>query len=199
MRGKTIVIDREYGSGGREVAKLLSEKLGIPFYDGELLVLASEKYGIDLGMMKDYDEKRMGSILYSIAMATSYASDFDKITKPYEIYEAQAKVMRQLVSEGPCIFLGRCAAEILKDKTELLNVFIYSSDQHAKTERIIRVDGVAQSNTVTELHKRDVQRGNYYHYFSKKTWGDRNHYDLCLNTAELGYEKAAEILAAAAK
>ena len=134
MRGKTIVIDREYGSGGREVAKLLSEKLGIPFYDGELLVLASEKYGIDLGMMKDYDEKRMGSILYSIAMATSYASDFDKITKPYEIYEAQAKVMRQLVSEGPCIFLGRCAAEILKDKTELLNVFIYSSDQHAKTE-----------------------------------------------------------------
>lgn len=117
MRGKTIVIDREYGSGGREVAKLLSEKLGIPFYDGELLVLASEKYGIDLGMMKDYDEKRMGSILYSIAMATSYASDFDKITKPYEIYEAQAKVMRQLVSEGPCIFLGRCAAEILKDKT----------------------------------------------------------------------------------
>ena len=174
MRGKTIVIDREYGSGGREVAKLLSEKLGIPFYDGELLVLASEKYGIDLGMMKDYDEKRMGSILYSIAMATSYASDFDKITKPYEIYEAQAKVMRQLVSEGPCIFLGRCAAEI-------------------------RVDGVAQSNAVTELHKRDVQRGNYYHYFSKKTWGDRNHYDLCLNTAELGYEKAAEILAAAAK
>ena len=160
MRGKTIVIDREYGSGGREVAKLLSEKLGIPFYDGELL---------------------------------------DKITKPYEIYEAQAKVMRQLVSEGPCIFLGRCAAEILKDKTELLNVFIYSSDQHAKTERIIRVDGVAQSNAVTELHKRDVQRGNYYHYFSKKTWGDRNHYDLCLNTAELGYEKAAEILAAAAK
>lgn len=199
MRGKTIVIDREYGSGGREVAKLLSEKLGIPFYDGELLVLASEKYGIDLGMMKDYDEKRMGSILYSIAMATSYASDFDKITKPYEIYEAQAKVMRQLVSEGPCIFLGRCAAEILKDKTELLNVFIYSSDQHAKTERIIRVDGVAQSNAVTELHKRDVQRGNYYHYFSKKTWGDRNQYDLCLNTAELGYEKAAEILAAAAK
>ena len=65
MRGKTIVIDREYGSGGREVAKLLSEKLGIPFYDGELLVLASEKYNIDLGMMKDYDEKRMGSILYS--------------------------------------------------------------------------------------------------------------------------------------
>ena len=61
------------------------------------------------------------------------------------------------------------------------------------------VDGVAQSNAVTELHKRDVQRGNYYHYFSKKTWGDRNHYDLCLNTAELGYEKAAEILAAAAK
>ena len=141
----------------------------------------------------------MGSILYSIAMATSYASDFDKITKPYEIYEAQAKVMRQLVSEGPCIFLGRCAGEILKGETELLNVFIYSSDQHAKTERIIRVDGVAQSNAVTELHKRDVQRGNYYHYFSKKTWGDRNHYDLCLNTAELGYEKAAEILAAAAK
>ena len=228
MAKRIITISREFGSGGRFIGEEVAKKLGIAYYDKDIIgqiaeksgfskeyikenaelspkkglfgyAFASEKYGIDLGMMKDYDEKRMGSILYSIAMATSYASDFDKITKPYEIYEAQAKVMRQLVSEGPCIFLGRCAAEILKDKTELLNVFIYSSDQHAKTERIIRVDGVAQSNAVTELHKRDVQRGNYYHYFSKKTWGDRNHYDLCLNTAELGYEKAAEILAAAAK
>ena len=199
MKKQVVTISREYGSGGREVAKLLSGKLGIPFYDGELLVIASEKYGIDLGMMKDYDEKRMGSVLYSIAMATSYASNFDKITQPYEIYEAQAKVMRQLVSEGPCIFLGRCAGEILKDETELLNVFIYSDDQHAKMERIIKVDGVTQGNAATQLYKKDVQRGNYYHYFSKKAWGDRNNYDLCLNTGKLGYEKVADILAAAVK
>lgn len=149
-------------------------------------------------MMKDYDEKRMGSILYSIAMATSYASDFDKITKPYEIYEAQAKVMRQLVSEGPCIFLGRCAAEILKDKTELLNVFIYSSDQHAKNERIIRVV-VLHRAMRSRNYIKEMFSGAIIIIFFKKNWGDRNHYDLCLNTAELGYEKAAEILAAAAK
>ncbi len=85
MSRQSIVIEREYGSGGREVARIISEKLGIEFYDGNLLVMASEKYGINLGVMRDYDEKGVGSLLYNIAMAANYTNNMN-----YEKVEAAA-------------------------------------------------------------------------------------------------------------
>ena len=197
MKKQTIVIDREYGSGGREVARILSRKLGVRFYDGELLALASEKYGIDLGTMKDYDEKRFGSLLYSLAMAANCTNDYEKLEMPYKIYSAQAKLMRQLVAEGPCIFLGRCAGEILKEETPILNVFVYSDDIKKKINRIARLDGVKERDAQSRIHKKDAERQNYYHYFTKKEWGNRQNYDLCLNTSTLGYERAADAVIAA--
>lgn len=197
MKKQTIVIDREYGSGGREVARILSRKLGVRFYDGELLALASEKYGIDLGTMKDYDEKRFGSLLYSLAMAANCTNDYEKLEMPYKIYSAQAKLMRQLVAEGPCIFLGRCAGEILKEETPILNVFVYSDDMKKKIKRIARLDGVKERDAQSRIHKKDAERKNYYHYFTKKEWGNRQNYDLCLNTSTLGYERAADAVIAA--
>lgn len=199
MRKQTIVIDREYGSGGREVARILSEKLGIRFYDGELLSLASEKYGIDLGAMKDFDEKRVGSLLYSLAMAANCTNNYEKLEMPYKIYNAQAKLMRHLVAEGPCIFLGRCAGEILKDETPLLQVFIYADDIKQKIRRIVELDGVPERDAQSSLHRKDAERKNYYHYFTKKEWGSRQNYDLCLNTSALGYERAANAIIAAMK
>lgn len=197
MRKQTIVIDREYGSGGREVAKILSRKLEMKFYDGELLALASERYGIDLGIMKDYDEKRMGSLLYSLAMAAHCMDDYEKLETPYKIYNAQEKLMKQLVRESPCIFLGRCAGEILKDETPVLNVFIYGDDMQKKIARVEAVDGISGREAESRIHKKDAERKNYYHYFTGKEWGNRKNYALCLNTSMLGYEKAADVIIAA--
>lgn len=201
MSRQSIVIDREYGSGGREVARIISEKLGIEFYDGNLLVMASEKYGIDLGVMKDYDEKGVGSLLYNIAMAANYTNsyNYEKMEAPYRIYTAQAQVMRRLVGEGPCIFLGRCADEILKGVTPLLNVFIFGTDMEKKKKRIANVDGIAGRGAENYIHKKDAQRKNYYHYYTKKEWGNMRNYDLCLNTALLDYEEAADAIIGALK
>lgn len=201
MSKQTIVIDREYGSGGREVARIISEKLGMEFYDGNLLVMASERFGINLGVMKDYDEKGVGSLLYNIAMAANYSSNYnyEKMEAPYRIYTAQAQVMKRLVAERPCIFLGRCADEILKDVTPVLSVFIFGTDMEKKKKRIANVDGIAGKGVDNYIHKKDAQRKSYYHYYTKKEWGNMRNYDMCLNTALLSYEEAADAIIGALK
>ncbi|MGX8706316.1 MAG: cytidylate kinase-like family protein, partial [bacterium] len=108
MNQYSIVIDREYGSGGREVARLLSEKLGIEFYDGNLLVLAGKEYGIDLKTLKDYDEKGVSSGLWDLSIGRSSAYGSLVNEAPYEVFSAQSRLVQQLVAKSPCIFLGRC-------------------------------------------------------------------------------------------
>ena len=119
MNKKSIVIDREYGSGGREVARILSEKLGMEFYDGNLLVLAGKEYGIDLGTLQTYDEKGVGSLLHDLSLVrnsgfgnTVYGTTVNEA--PFQVYSAQSRLVQQLVAKGPAIFLGRCTGQILK-------------------------------------------------------------------------------------
>lgn len=192
----TIVIDREYGSGGREVARILSENLGIRFFDGDLLVEASSRYDIDLGIMKDYDEKKTGSMLYNIVMIANSLNNPDEIDMPFKIYDAQARLMKQLVLESPCIFLGRCADEVLKDTVPLIRVFIYANSKEEKIRRISDIDGIAKRFAEDALRKKDAQRKNYYHYFTGREWGEKKNYDLCINTSKIGYEGAARIITA---
>lgn len=192
----TIVIDREYGSGGREVARILSENLGIRFFDGDLLVEASSRYGIDLGIMKDYDEKKTGSMLYNIVMIANSLNNPDEIDMPFKIYDAQARLMKQLVLESPCIFLGRCADEVLKDTVPLIRVFIYADSKEEKIKRISDIDGIEKRFAENALRKKDAQRKNYYHYFTGREWGEKKNYDLCINTSKIGYEGAARIITA---
>lgn len=191
----TIVIDREYGSGGREVARILSENLGVRFFDGELLAEASSRYGIDLGIMKEYDEKKTGSMLYNIVMIANSLNNPEEIDMPFKIYDALARVMKQLVLESPCIFLGRCADEVLKDTVPLIRVFIYSDDQEQKMKRISDIDGITKHFAADAMRKKDAQRRNYYHYFTEREWGDRKNYDLCINTSKISYERTANIIA----
>ena len=129
---RTITIERQYASGGREIGKRLSEKLGIPFYDGQLLMLAAEKYGLNPEEVKANDEKVNRSLLYSVAAAVENFRGNDRGMLPYRIYQAQAETIRRLSMEGPCIFIGRCAGEILKEKRRSLNVFIYASSMAEK-------------------------------------------------------------------
>ena len=101
--------------------------------------------------------------------------------------------------EAFCILVGRCAGEILKDETPLLQVFIYADDIKQKIRRIVELDGVPERDAQSSLHRKDAERKNYYHYFTKKEWGSRQNYDLCLNTSSLGYERAANAIIAAMK
>lgn len=199
MSRKTIVIDREYGSGGREVAIILARKLGMDFYDGNLLAMASEQYHIDIGMMKNFDEKRVGGTLFNLSMAGNTLGNMDKHEAPFKAYDALARLMRQLVREKPCIFMGRCADEVLKGVVPLIHVYIYADNMQDRIQRVEQVDGLLRKEAEAYISKKDLERKKYYNFFTGKTWGEMKNYDLCLNTSTLGYEEAAEAIIALAK
>ena len=203
MNRYSIVIDREYGSGGREVARILSEKLGMEFYDGNLLVLAGKEYGIDLGTLQTYDEKGVGSLLHDFSLvrnsgfgSTVYGSTVNEA--PFQVYSAQSRLVQQLVAKGPAIFLGRCTGQILKTEARVpfVHAFIYASNMQDRIDRARNVDGVEASRIEAYIKRRDNQRKNYNKFFTDKTWGDRDNYDLMLNTSALGYEGAAAAIMA---
>ena len=204
MNKKSIVIDREYGSGGREVARILSEKLGMEFYDGNLLVLAGKEYGIDLGTLQTYDEKGVGSLLHDLSLvrnsglgSTVYGSTVNEA--PFQVYSAQSRLVQQLVAKGPAIFLGRCTGQILKTEARVpfVHAFIYASNMQDRIDRARKVYCVEASRIEAYIKRRDNQRKNYNKFFTDKTWGDRDNYDLMLNTSTLGYEGAAAAIIAA--
>ena len=199
MNKMSIVIDREYGSGGREVARILSEKLDMEFYDGNLLVLAGKEYGIDLGTLQTYDEKGVGSVLHDLALVrnTAYGSTMDDT--PFQVYSAQSRLVQQLVAKGPAIFLGRCTGQILKTEARVpfIHAFVYASNMQDRVERARTVDGVENSRIEAYIKRRDNQRRNYNKFFTDQPWGDPKTYDMMLNTSALGYEGAAAAIIAA--
>ena len=198
MGNISIVIDREYGSGGREVARILSEKLGMEFYDGNLLVMAGKEYGIELGVLQTYDEKGVGSVLHDLALVRSSAYGSTVNEAPFQVYSAQSRLVQQLVAKGPAIFLGRCTAQILKTEARVpfVHAFIYASDMKDRVERARTVDGVENGRIEAYIKRRDNQRRNYNKFFTDKAWGDPKNYDLMLNTSALGYEGAAAAILA---
>ena len=196
MNKQSIVIDREYGSGGREVARILSQRLGIEFYDGNLLVLAGKEYGIDLGTLQTYDEKGVGSVLYDLTMVRSSAYGNTVNEAPFQVYSAQSRLVQQLVAKQPCIFLGRCTAQILATEAHVpfVHVFIYASNMQDRIDRARTVDGIDVNRIEAYIKHRDNQRKNYNRFFTEKAWGDPRNYDMMLNTSQLGYEGAAEAI-----
>lgn len=199
-RKSCITIDRQYGSGGREVGRILSRKLDIPFYDGELLLLAAERFGLNPGTLKEKDEKRSGSLLHDIAMFAGSLQDYGRIMEPYQMFEAVSETIRRLALEGPAIFLGRCADTVLLEVCGTLNIFIYASSMEERTKRILDRDEIPVpiKNLEPYIRKKDQQRRDYYKMFAEKDWGKMENYDICLNTSTLGYEGCADFIAAMA-
>lgn len=202
MKKTSIVIDREYGSGGREVARILAEKLGMEFYDGNLLALAGKEYGINLGTMKDYDEKGVGSVLQdlSIVRGSTYGGIYGgRINEePFQVYSALSRLVQQLVAKQPCIFLGRCTSHILGTEAHVpfVHAFIYASNMEDRVERARTVDGVENSRIEAYIKRKDSQRKSYNKFFTDKAWGDPKNYDLMLNTSAMSYEAAADAIIA---
>ena len=177
-----------------EIGKRLSEELEIPYYDGQLLLLAAEKYGLNPGEVRENDEKVNRSFLYSVAEAVENFRGSERGMLPYRIYQAQSETIRRLAMEGPCIFIGRCAGEILKGSERCLNVFIYASDMTERRERANRVDQIPLAEVDRYIRMKDKQRRDYCKQYVNKDWGDPMNYDLCLNSSQLGYDTCVELI-----
>ena len=194
---RIVTIARQFGSGGREIGEVLSKKLGIKFYDKELISLAAKESNIAPEVFENVDEKATNSLLYSLSMGLySFSSTYsvgDSLPVNDKLYILQHKIIKKIADEGPCVIVGRCADHILKDRNDVLRVFIYA-DLDYRVNRAIEVKDVKPSKAEQVVVKTDKSRANYYNFYSGKKWGLTENYDLCINRTKLTCEQVSDII-----
>ena len=198
MSKSIITVGRQYGSGGRYVARLLAEKLEIPYYDKELLAEVAKDSGIGKELLEEHDEKNTRGFLFSMVSGTQSVGDASSMylgmPLNHRIFLAQFDTIRRIASEGPCVIVGRCADYVLRDQENVLNVFI-KADREERIRRIIEYYGADPLKAEEQLKKADRQRASYYNYYATGSWGDVDNYDLCVDTGALGITGAVELIA----
>ncbi len=186
MQNIVITIARQHGSGGRLIGECLAKKVGIAYYDKELISLTAKKTGFATDFVKEVEEKQTSSFLYSIYAAATVPSVYEQARN------AQFAVIRELAQEGPCVIVGRAADCILRNHPQLVRVFIHAPLEE-RVRRAVEDYKEPMSNPEKELNKKDKSRAAFYNAFSEYPWGDLRNYDLCLSST-IGIEKSADII-----
>lgn len=206
---KIITISREYGSGGHSIGKLVAERLGIPFYDKEIIDMSAKDSGLSPDFITKTEQNLSSGWLYTLLLGASYASPGTTSrlgmtgqpqTMPLadQVFNAQRNVIVELAKKGPCVIVGRCADYILKhceeiNQEDVLNVFIYAPLKD-KVERAIKEKGLNPDTAEKEVKLIDKRRANHYNTFTERTWGNRSHYDLLINSSMVGIEETAKMI-----
>lgn len=196
MQKKIITISRQYGSGGRYIGKKLSEKLGIPCYDEKLIDMVAKESGFAQDFVAEKGERMTGSLLFNIASSLSYANNVfsgNGVSLQDEIYFIQNKIIKDLAGKGSCVIVGRCADYILRERDDVLNVFIHA-DTSSKINRAITYFGITEDQAPTLLKKKDKARSNHYKYYTDQDWGMASNYDLSLNSGALGIDGCVDVI-----
>jgi len=196
---KIITISREFGSGGRYIGELLAKKLGIDFYDRELIKMIAKESNYSDEFVKESEDTRNYSFLYNLATEGYYMHNPYGVLAPADkLFVVQNEIIRELADKGPCVIIGRCADYILRDRDDVLNVFI-TCDMPHRIERCIKFYGINEKDVEKSLRRRDKARASNYNYHTGGEWGNARNYDVTLNSGSFGVEKCAEILASLAK
>ncbi|MDR1630084.1 MAG: cytidylate kinase-like family protein [Oscillospiraceae bacterium] len=197
MANYVVTVAREYGSGGKTIAKMLSERLGIPYYDKDLLRLASEESGINERFFHQVDEKVKGLVFrrggaYKGKVIPPDSADF---VSDDNLFNFQAKIIRELAEKGPCVIVGRCADYILKDAPHVLKAFVYA-DKATSLQNVRELYGISEREAERLIEKTNKARKEYYRHYTGREWESAKSYDLCLNTSRLDFAKCVDIIEA---
>lgn len=204
---KIITIGREYGSGGGEIGKIVADRLGIPFYDHEIIDITAKSSGLSADFIKENEQSIANGWLYNLLLGASYAapgisggaySAAGNAPLADQVFNAQRKVIIELAKKGPCVIVGRCSDYVLRhcdeiQKEDLLNVFIYA-DMKDKVKRAVEQYGLNPETAEKEIKQIDKRRANHYNTFTERTWGNRIHYDLLINSSLVGVEETAHMI-----
>lgn len=197
MINTVITVGRQYGSGGRFVARKLAEKLGIPYYDKELLNLAAKESGICEEMFEDHDEKPTRSLLFSLVTGMQMRGEtggvYMDMPLNHKIFLAQFEAIRSVAAKGPCVIVGRCGDYVLRDQPNVVRVFIKAGMEDRK-ERAVTYYGVDSAKAEDVIRKADKQRASYYNYYATANWGAVDNYDLCVDTGAVGVDGAVDTI-----
>lgn len=190
---KSLAIEREYGSGGREIGISVAKKAGIPYYDTNLLVRAAKEYELNIGELQEYDEKKTDDLLWSILTTPLNAEDADR-SELCKMRDGMKATIKKLAGEGPAVFIGRCSTEILIYHPDVVRTYIYSSSITKKINRIMKKEHVSEAEAKTLMKENDRERQSYFRFWTKKDPRDRKNYDLELNTGMFSIPECADIL-----
>ncbi|MEG0306151.1 MAG: cytidylate kinase-like family protein [Oscillospiraceae bacterium] len=191
MGHKIITISRQYGSGGRLIGANVAKQLNIPFYDKELITLAAKNSPIHASFFEDAETKGTGGFVYPFNPGVPFDLPLND-----KVFLAQFAVIREIAAQGPCVIVGRCADEVLKDRDNLLKVFIYA-DMEVREKRAISEYGDAPEKIEQKITALDKKRANYYHFYAQAKWGDTKNYHLCINSGSIGLDGAVNAIRAA--
>lgn len=193
-----ITIGREFGSGGKYIGERLAEELNMKLYDEELIQRVSKERNIDINLLNENDEKHKKSFWYTLAMASM--SMYDSVNSLTELpdddkyFIEQSKIIEEIADEGNSIIIGRCSNVILKDRKDVLNIFVYSSDEKFKINRKMEFAGLDEKKAIKMMHKKDKERATYYNYYTNQKWGARESYDLLIDSSKLGIENTVKLI-----
>ena len=189
MKKVVITIGREFGSGGREIGMKVAEKLGIPFYDKELILKTAEKTKLEKSIIEKHDEKHS-----FIAIAATNPFDLYQMPMSDRIYIAQADVIREIAEKESCVIVGRCADYVLEENPDCFNVFITAPMKDKIERKRPLLPGKSDREIENHIEKIDKKRSKYYSYYTDGIWGKAATYHLCIDSSVMGIDGTVDLI-----
>lgn len=197
MEKKIIIsIGRQFGAGGRRVGQALAKRLGITYYDKELILEAAKEYGFAPEFFEQNDEKSAsfsGNVLQWMESLVTGGMGSKNFLSQDALFEMQSSAIRKIAEEKSCVIVGRCSDYVLRDNPNCVSVFLHSTDED-RAQRIQERSQISKEEAIDKMRSQDKKRAAYYNFYSNKTWGDSATYDLSLNVSALGVEKCVDII-----
>lgn len=198
MSKTVITISREFGSGGRTIARELAERLGYAFYEKALVERVAQESGYSADFVEQYSEDASSTSSFLFNLARSGSGAYDGMPGISDkLFVVQHNVIKALAAEGPCVIVGHCSDYILKDHPNALHVFIHADDDF-KIDRIVRLYGERDVHPSKRLEEKDKKRKVYYKNYTGRIWASSLNFDLCLNSGKIGIEACVDIISAGA-
>ena len=198
MKKKIITVSRQFGSGGRTIAKAVAEKLGFDYYDSELAERVAKETGFDPSYVADAGEYAPGKSIFSYAFSSNTPHTSGGVNASDYLGTTQCRIILELAEKGDCVIVGRCADYILRERKDCLNVFIHADEEY-RAKRIVENYGVRDKSPEKRLEEKDSRRRANYKYFTGREWGSTVNYHIALDSGVLGEAKCVEIIANAVK
>lgn len=190
MEKRIITISREFGSGGRFIGEEVAKKLGVAYYDKDIIGKIAEQSGLSPEYIQENAELSPKKGLFAYAFS---GRDITGKSVGDMVYEAQRKIIMEIAEKESCVIIGRNADFILKDRNDVLNVFIHG-DMPEKTQRIIDLYNVEEKEAVKMMADTDKRRMTNYNFYTEQKWGKASNYTLCLNSSQLGFDRCERII-----
>ncbi|MBQ0142951.1 MAG: cytidylate kinase-like family protein [Prevotellaceae bacterium] len=196
----SITIGREIGSGGNEIAQILASRLDCVLYDKQILALAAKESGFSEKLFERHDERHgwLHNLIFNKVPIIGHANYYSEGITQGSLFQFQSDVIRKESAEKRCIFIGRCADYILRDKPNNLNVFIYA-DMEFKVKNIMQRKQCDEESARRIIREGERIRSEFYDYYTGQKWGDKQYYDICINSTEIGTQACAEYIIQFAK